>query len=57
MPLLLKEFQMKKFILIAMSIGLFSMGQSQKINLGKATIAVTKGAQALSFTNEDAKRL
>ena len=38
---------MKNFILIAMSIGLFSMGQAQKINLGKATSAVTKGAQAL----------
>ncbi|QLF49324.1 M48 family metallopeptidase [Capnocytophaga sp. oral taxon 902] len=48
---------MKNFILIAMSIGLFSMGQAQKINLGKAASAVTKGAQALSFTNEDAKRL
>ena len=48
---------MKRIILVALCIGGFSLCQAQKINLGKAASAVSKGAQALAFSNEDAKKL
>ena len=48
---------MKKIILTALCVGAFSFCHAQKINLGKAASAVSKGAQALAFSNEDAKRL
>lgn len=49
---------MKKIILTAaLAVATFSAVQAQKINLGKAVNAVSKGAQALAFSNEDAKKL
>ena len=48
---------MKKIILTALCVGVFGFCQAQKINLGKAASAVSKGAQALAFSNEDAKKL
>ena len=52
-----KNFSMKKIILTALCVGAFGFCQAQKINLGKAASAVSKGAQALAFSNEDAKKL
>lgn len=48
---------MKKIILTALCVGVLGFCQAQKINLGKAASAVSKGAQALAFSNEDAKKL
>ena len=56
-PLIKKNFSMKKIILTALCVGAFGFCQAQKINLGKAASAVSKGAQALAFSNEDAKKL
>ena len=56
-PLIKKNFSMKKIILTALSVGVLGFCQAQKINLGKAASAVSKGAQALAFSNEDAKKL
>jgi len=47
---------MKKIILTALCVGVLGFCQAQKINLGKAASAVSKGAQALAFSNEDAKK-
>lgn len=55
--LIKKNFSMKKIILTALCVGAFGFCQAQKINLGKAASAVSKGAQALAFSNEDAKKL
>ena len=55
--LIKKNFSMKKIILTALCVGVFGFCQAQKINLGKAASAVSKGAQALAFSNEDAKKL
>ena len=55
--LIKKNFSMKKIILTALCVGAFGFCQAQKINLGKAPSAVSKGAQALAFSNEDAKKL
>ena len=55
--LIKKNFSMKKIILTALCVGAFGFCQAQKINLGKAESAVSKGAQALAFSNEDAKKL
>ena len=55
--LIKKNFSMKKNILTALCVGVFGFWQAQKINLGKAASAVSKGAQALAFSNEDAKKL
>jgi len=56
-PLIKKNFSMKKIILTALCVGVLGFCQAQKINLGKAASAVSKGAQALAFSNEDAKKL
>ena len=48
---------MKRIILTAMAVCAMATVQAQKINLGKAVGAAAKGAQALTFTNEDAKKL
>lgn len=45
---------MKKIIISALLLGAMYGVQAQKINLGKATDIVSKGAKALTFTNEDA---
>jgi len=55
--LIKKNFSMKKIILTALCVGVFGLCQAQKINLGKAASAVSKGAQALAFSNEDTKKL
>lgn len=55
--LIKKNFSMKKIILTALCVGAFGFCQAQKINLGKAASAVSKGAQALAFSNEDPKKL
>lgn len=55
--LIKKNFSIKKIILTALCVGAFGFCQAQKINLGKAASAVSKGAQALAFSNEDAKKL
>lgn len=55
--LIKKNFSMRKIILTALCVGAFGFCQAQKINLGKAASAVSKGAQALAFSNEDAKKL
>ena len=55
--LIKKNFSMKKIILTALCVGAFGFCQAQKINLGKAASAVSKGAQALAFSNEDSKKL
>ena len=55
--LIKKNFSMKKIILTALCVGVLGFCQAQKINLGKAASAVSKGAQALAFSNEDAKKL
>ena len=55
--LIKKNFSMKKIILTALCVGAFGFCQAQKINLGKAASPVSKGAQALAFSNEDAKKL
>lgn len=55
--LIKKNFSMKKIILTALCVGAFGFCQAQKINLGKAASAVSKGAQAPAFSNEDAKKL
>ena len=55
--LIKKNFSMKKIILTALCVGVFGFCQAQQINLGKAASAVSKGAQALAFSNEDAKKL
>lgn len=55
--LIKKNFSMKKIILTALCVGAFGFCQAQKINLGKAASTVSKGAQALAFSNEDAKKL
>lgn len=55
--LIKKNFSMKKIILTALCVGVFGFCQAQKINLGKAASAVSKGAQTLAFSNEDAKKL
>lgn len=49
---------MKKMMLtVALFVATFSAVEAQKINLGKAVSAASKGAQALTFSNEDAKKL
>ena len=49
---------MKKMMLtVALFVATFSAVEAQKINLGKAVSAASKGAQALAFSNEDAKKL
>ena len=55
--LIKKNFSMKKIILTALCVGAFGFCQAQKINLGKAASAVSKGAQALAFSNENTKKL
>ncbi len=47
---------MKKLFFI-LSLSCFSYATQAQINLGKATGAVTKGAQALTFSNQDAINL
>lgn len=42
---------------VALFVATFSAVEAQKINLGKAVSAASKGAQALAFSNEDAKKL
>jgi len=42
---------------VALFVATFSAVEAQKINLGKAVSAASKGAQALTFSNEDAKKL
>ena len=41
---------------VALFVATFSAVEAQKINLGKAVSAASKGAQALAFSNEDAKK-
>lgn len=49
---------MKKLLLTSLALaGLMTAANAQKINLGKAANAASKGVGALSFSNEDAKRL
>lgn len=48
---------MKKIIIGAFLLGAMHGVHAQKINLGKATDIVSKGAKALTFTNEDAVKL
>lgn len=49
---------MKKLLLTSLALaGLMATANAQKINLGKAANAASKGVGALSFSNEDAKRL
>ena len=49
---------MKKMMLtVALFVATFSAVEAQKINLGKAVSAASKGEQALAFSNEDAKKL
>ena len=55
--LIKKNFSMKKIILTALCVGAVGFCQAPKLNLGKAASAVSKGAQALAFSNEDAKKL
>ncbi|MBB4806473.1 putative metalloprotease [Chryseobacterium defluvii] len=48
---------MKKIIVCLICIGAAHSLHAQKINLGKAADVVSKGAKALTFTNEDAIKL
>ncbi|CAD7803182.1 Metalloprotease LoiP [Chryseobacterium aquaeductus] len=48
---------MKKIIIGAILLGSLCHVKAQKINLGKAVGVVSKGASALTFTNEDAIKL
>ncbi|WP_292009009.1 M48 family metallopeptidase [Chryseobacterium sp.] len=48
---------MKKITLCLVMLGVFSTAEAQKINIGKAANAVSKGAKAFTFTNEDAIKL
>ncbi|WP_419868936.1 M48 family metallopeptidase [Chryseobacterium sp. CT-SW4] len=48
---------MKKITLCLVLLGAVCSVQAQKINLGKAANAVSKGAKAFTFTNEDAIKL
>lgn len=48
---------MKKMIVLSILLGSVHGFQAQKINLGKATDIVSKGAKALTFTNADAIKL
>lgn len=48
---------MKKMIIAVLALGAMQSVQSQRINLGKAADIVSKGAKALTFTNQDAARL
>ncbi len=48
---------MKKIIIGVFLLGSLQAVKSQKINLGKATDIISKGAKALTFTNEDAVKL
>lgn len=48
---------MKKIIIGALFLSSLSAVHAQKINLGKATDVLSKGAKALTFTNADAIKL
>lgn len=48
---------MKKITLCLLFLGAMNAVSAQKINLGKAAGVVSKGAKALTFTNEDAVKL
>ncbi len=48
---------MKKMTLCLLFLGAMNAVSAQKINLGKAAGIVSKGAKALTFTNEDAVKL
>lgn len=48
---------MKKIIIGAILLGSVCHIQAQKINLGKATDLISKGAKAFTFTNADAVKL
>src|SRR5690606_8770024 len=49
---------MKKiFIILMVAVSFISAAHAQKLNLGKAVGAASKGVSALTFTNEDAVKL